>query len=301
MIGVFDSGSGGLTILRAAMAALPEEAFLYFGDHARAPYGQRDNGDIVALTREAVACLFAQGCQLVILACNTAAAVALRSIQQNWLANAAPDHRVLGVLVPTVEAISGLAWHMKARPGKAGPARTVAIFATPKTVEAGAYVEEVAKRAPRTRVIQIAVPDLVGAIEGHAPPALVDALIGEAAASLLARLAGAPLDAVLLGCTHFPLVEEVFRRHLPRGTAIISQPRIVAAALKDYLARHQRLRACDRATGGVRFLTTGDARLAAKVAAALLDWPIVFEAAGLPRHAASSSALAAAPPSIARK
>ena len=155
MIGVFDSGYGGLTVLRALVGALPDRTFLYLGDHAAAPYGNRSPDEIVMLTRTAVERLFGSGCRLVVLACNTAAAIALRKLQQEWLPIAYPDHRILGVLVPMVEAITGQSWMSDPsgarRESPFRPARTVAVFATRQTVASNAYPGEIGKRAPEYR------------------------------------------------------------------------------------------------------------------------------------------------------
>ena len=261
MIGLFDSGSGGLTIFKACAARLPDQPFLYLGDHGRAPYGHRDNREILAFTTEMVETLFGQGCRLVVLACNTAAAVALRTIQQDWLPKHYPEHRVLGVLVPTVEALSGVPWH-QTEPDERDdePHRTIALFATTKTVEARSYVEEVAKRAPRTRIVQQACPGLVAAIEDGASPAALSQAVKRHVDALYGQVAPEEIDGVVLGCTHFPLVEAAFRTRLPDGVPIVSQPAIVADSLAAYLARHPRF--ADTSAGGVRLLTTGDRRAA---------------------------------------
>ena len=178
MIGVFDSGHGGLTILRALVDRLPERRFLYLGDHAHAPYGDHTPDEIYALTIDNISRLFAHGCDLVLLACNTAAAVALRRLQQEWQPDAFPDNRVLGVLVPTVEAVTKVPWHIKTPPpGAPRDGATVAIFATHPTVDSGAYPREIGFRAPAIRVVQQACPNLVAAIESAAPEAQVRELV----------------------------------------------------------------------------------------------------------------------------
>jgi len=254
VIGVFDSGSGGLTILSALRTALPHHDFLYMGDHARAPYGHRSNADIVAYTREAVDHLMRQGCQLVVVACNTAAAVALRSLQQNWLATAWPGRRLLGVLVPMVETVTGLPWHSLQQ---SDTARDVLLFATRKTVESGAYLEEIAKRAPHIQLYQKACPGLVDAIEGGAGVRPTAGLVSGFVADALSEMNARP-DAVVLGCTHFPLVENLFAESLAHqlghAVSIYAQPKLVADSLIDYLSRHPE--AAATGAGDIRLLTT---------------------------------------------
>jgi glutamate racemase len=237
VIGIFDSGHGGLTVQRALTEAFPAQGFIYLGDHANAPYGQRTAQDVLALTRAGIERLFAAGCRLVILACNTAAAVALRRLQQEWLPAAYPRHRVLGVMVPAVEAITGVPWHCPDAPRQV-PARVVGIFATPLTVASDAYPREVARRAQGLRVVQQACPALADAIEAGEDEARLAALVEDYVASLLYSLRGAALDAVLLGCTHYPIVTRHFRRALPGHVRILSQPDLVAESLADYLRRH---------------------------------------------------------------
>ncbi|WP_417451648.1 glutamate racemase [Kordiimonas sp.] len=264
MIGVFDSGSGGLTILDALHRHMPEQDFLYLGDHANAPYGHRSNEQIVEMTRTNIRTLFEAGCSLVVLACNTAAAVALRTLQQQWLPEAYPDRRILGVLVPMVEAITGVPWSQQ-HPGEVisqTPRKTILLFATQKTVSSGAYLEEVAKRAPNIRLVQKACPGLVDAIEGASGPRPLAGLIEGYVAEALED-AGTRPDAALLGCTHFPLVRSYFEQALPQGMELLSQPYVVANSLADYLRRHPELRAhADRedvrkGIGKVRLLTSG--------------------------------------------
>jgi glutamate racemase len=250
MIGVFDSGSGGLTILTALQKQLPSQDFLYLGDHANAPYGHRSNQQIVDLTRAGVDSLMAQGCKLVVLACNTAAAVALRSLQKNWLPSTYPNRRILGVLVPMVEALTGVPWSQEHPSAEPRPAKKIALFATRKTVESGAYSDEVQKRAPHLKLIGKACPGLVDAIEGGAGPLPLAGMITGYVNEISCP------DAVVLGCTHFPLVVEHFKAALPENTPIFSQPEIVAQSLVNYLQRHTEL--SSTGSGKIELLTTGD-------------------------------------------
>lgn len=272
MIGVFDSGSGGLTILKALKQALPDQDFLYYGDHRNAPYGHRENEQIVDLTRAGVDALMQNGCKLVILACNTAAAVALRTLQQSWLENHYPGNRILGVLVPMVEAITGLPWTADAKPDVKRQDR-ILLFATKKTVGSGAYLEEVAKRAPNMELIQKACPGLVDAIEGGAGGQPLRGLIN----GYVREVDTNGVSAAVLGCTHFPLVETYFRDALPTNIKILSQPDIVAAALAEYLARHPTFNKVGK--GSVEFLTSGDPQTASEVGRRFLSQDICFSAA----------------------
>ena len=254
MIGVFDSGSGGLTILEALHRRMPDQDFLYLGDHANAPYGHRSNEKIVEMTREAISTLFDAGCTLVVLACNTAAAVALRTLQQKWLPHAYPGRRILGVLVPMVEAITGVPWAQEHPARTSARPKTILLFATQKTVKSGAYVEEVKKRAPTIRLVQKACPGLVDAIEGGTGPKPLAGLIEGYVEEALHEAGGLP-DAALLGCTHFPLVRSYFEAAMPESIEILSQPDVVAASLEDYLKRHSEFR--KKGSGRIRLMTTG--------------------------------------------
>lgn len=254
-IGLFDSGSGGLTILEGLRSAMPDRDFLYFGDHANAPYGHRDNAQIVEMTKHSVDLLFREGATLVILACNTAAAIALRHLQQNWLEEAWPGRRILGVLVPMVEAVTGLPWHAAAPVATPSPRQAIGLFATRKTIESRAYHDEVAKRAPHVSLIDKPCPGLVDAIEGGAGLSPLKGLVSGYVQELL-EVTPRP-DAVILGCTHFPLVGDMFKAALPEGTPIYSQPGLVADSLADYLSRHPDL--VDKGKGRITCWTSSAA------------------------------------------
>ncbi|HYE01277.1 MAG TPA: glutamate racemase [Alphaproteobacteria bacterium] len=257
-IGVFDSGHGGLTILRALVDRLPGRSFVYLGDHAHAPYGRRDADDIYRLTVEAIDWLFRQGCPLVVVACNTAAAVALRRLQHDWLPVHHPHRRVLGVLVPMVEAITDVPWHVETpAPGLSPAPRTVGIFATAATVASRAYPAEIGKRAPHIRVVQQACPDLVPLIEAGAAREAIRPVVHGYVAALKAQLGGAEPDSVVLGCTHYPLVADLFGEVLAPAVRIISQPVIAADSLAGYLDRHPEF-AAPAGPAPLRFHTSGD-------------------------------------------
>jgi glutamate racemase len=273
VIGVFDSGLGGLTVLRALVARFPAQPFLYLGDHANAPYGDRSSEEIVALTRAGVARLFAGGARLVVLGCNTATAVALRTLQRDWLPRSefAGRCNVIGIVAPTVEAATQTPWAVTTPQYPQKNNRDViAVFGTTRTIESGVYAEEIRKRCPRVRVAQQACSGLAAAIERARPEAELDAIVADSVASLLAQLAAPPAaarirgapgplapDRAILGCTHFSLVEKLFAENLPAGVRILSQPEIVADSFEDYLARHPE--SVSVGSGArVRLLTTGD-------------------------------------------
>lgn len=261
MIGVFDSGHGGLTVLQALEQHLPRQQFVYLGDHGHAPYGNREPDEIYRLTLDAIERLFHLGCPLVVMACNTAAATGLRRLQQTWLPERYPNKRVLGVLVPMVEAITGVPWMADIRAGqRQGKARTVAIFGTRHTVTSGAYLHEIGKRAPEITVVQQACPVLVELIERAAPAPVIARAVRRYSTLLMRRLNGVTPDAVILGCTHYPLIADLFAAALPPGVEILSQPDITARSLANYLVRHPVFgRSSQLGQAASRFYTTGAA------------------------------------------
>jgi glutamate racemase len=217
----------------------------------------------------------------VVLGCNTAAAVALRRLQQTWLSEAYPERRVLGVLVPMVEAITGVPWMAEIPASRhAGQSRRVAVFATRQTVASQAYPREIAKRAPEVTVVQQACPHLAALIEAGAPRADIAALVRGSVEALMMQLKQRPPDAVMLGCTHYPLVADLFAQCLPPGVALLSQPELVARSLTAYLHRHPHF--VDRGTEPVHFLTTGDAETVSRLASRFCGKRIVFTAAPPP-------------------
>ena len=280
MIGVFDSGHGGLTVLHALSDRLPREAFAYLGDHGKAPYGPRPEEEIYDLTKAAVERLFDEGCLLVLLACNTASAIALRRLQQDWLPEAAPERRVLGVFVPMVEALAGVSWRDGAKvAGKVASDGMVAVFATQRTIHSGAYPFEVGLRAPHMRVVSQACPNLVAAIEADAPEAELRELVDGYVAAMLHQTEGRAPDAAVLGCTHYPLVAHLFAEALPAGVLLLDQPTIVADSLAEYLSRHDRFTAAPEDAGHRRFLTTGDPARVSAFASRFFGAEVTFEKA----------------------
>lgn len=260
MIGVFDSGLGGLTVLRALVERFKTVDFVYLADHAHVPYGDRPSEDIVDFTRGSVEELFARGAKLALLGCNTATAVALRRLQQQWLPESkwAGAHNVLGIVAPTVEAATQTPWAVTSPqyPQKYNT-DTIGVFGTTRTISSGVYAEEIRKRCPKVTVVQQICSELAGAIENKRPLAELDVLVRDGVAGLLGQTGNLPPHRAILGCTHFPLVEPLFRRYLPPFTRILSQPEVVADSFEDYLAR--RTNYLDGGEGGtLTLLTTGD-------------------------------------------
>lgn len=260
MIGLFDSGHGGLTVLSAVATRYPEIRFAYLGDHANVPYGNRPSEEIVDLTRTGVESLFNLGCKLVMLACNTATAVAGRSLQRDWLPHTqwAGTHNVIGIIAPTVEAATQTPWAVTTPqyPQKYND-DTIAVFGTRRTIASGVYTEEIGKRCPKVRVVQQACPDLAGAIEDGAAERDIEPMIAHYVQAMLDAAGGIPPHRAILGCTHYPLVEPIFRQHLPPSTRLLSQPAIVADSLEDYLDRHPAYLTAEQPSPPL-LLTTGD-------------------------------------------
>ncbi|MGE0765809.1 MAG: glutamate racemase [Hyphomicrobiaceae bacterium] len=278
MIGVFDSGHGGLTVLSALLGRFPGQAFVYLGDHGNAPYGDRSADDIVGLTRKSCETLFAMGCRLVVLACNTATCVAARPLQREWLPSSpyAGICNVIGIAAPTVEAATQTPWGVTSPqyPQKYN-SDVVAVFGTTRTIASGVYPEEIRKRCPRITVVQQACPLLAGSIEAARPEAELEVIVRDAVSALRAQIDGQAPHRAILGCTHYPHVEHLFRRHLPRFTRLLSQPEVVADSLEDYLARHPTYAEPSGGTGRLRFLTTGEPKTVSRIARVL--WPAAPE------------------------
>ncbi|MBR2535214.1 MAG: aspartate/glutamate racemase family protein [Hyphomicrobium sp.] len=275
MIGVFDSGLGGLTVLRELTQRFRHADFVYLADHAHVPYGNRPSDEIVDFTRDCVEDLFNRGARLALLGCNTATAVALRRLQQQWLPASkwAGTHNVLGIVAPTVEAATQTPWAVTSPqyPQKYNT-DTIAVFGTTRTVTSGVYPEEIHKRCPKVTIVQQICSELAGAIENKLPETELEALVEEGCAAMLAQTQNMPPHRAILGCTHFPLVEHLFRRHLPPFTRILSQPDVVADSFEDYLVRRPHYLAGNEG-GRLTLLTTGDA--ADVSAKARVFWPDV--------------------------
>lgn len=243
-IGIFDSGYGGLTVFKEIAARLPEYDYIYFGDNARAPYGIRSFETIYRYTLECVRHLFAMNCHLIILACNTASAKALRTIQQHDLEACGPGRRVLGVIRPTTEMIGNLS-HSK----------HIGIVATTGTVQSLSYVVEINKFFPEVKVFQQACPMWVPLIENNEHnSAGADYFVEKCLAQLLGQ--SDRIDTIILGCTHYPLMLEKIRKYVPPHIQLIVQGEIVADRLVDYLQRHPEIESLCSKGGGYRFFTT---------------------------------------------
>ena len=283
MIGLFDSGYGGLTVLAALHARLPYQRFIYLGDNAHAPYGSKPAAEIQALTQAGVERLFALGAKLAIVACNTATAAALRPLQQAWLPSHHPERRILGVIAPMVEEIARSPWHAKAGRYEAErPVETVGIFATPATVTSRFYPDEIALRAPNTHVVQESCPALAGLIEAGAGDDAIRPVVARHVAALMAALGGRAPEKAVLGCTHFPLIEHLFRAELPPETELLSQPARVAAALVAYLFRHPEMKDFAREPTEPACLTTGDPARVTVLASRFYGRHLRFEGVGPP-------------------
>lgn len=243
-IGVFDSGYGGLTILHQMRQLMPQYDYLYLGDNARAPYGPRSFDIVYQFTREAVMKLFDLGCHLVIIACNTASAKALRTIQQNDLPGIDPKRRVLGVIRPTAECI-----------GHITQSRHVGIFATVGTIKSESYVLEIQKLYPDITVTGEPCPMWVPLIENNeydSPGA--DYFVEKRIGNLMRR--DPKIDTIILGCTHYPLLLNKILKYVPRGVKIIPQGEYVANSLKDYMARHPEIDVKCSKGGKCHYMTT---------------------------------------------
>ena len=245
-IGVFDSGYGGLTVLAELQKKLPEYDFLYLGDNARAPYGTRSFETVYEFTLQAVTYLFEQNCELIILACNTASAKALRTIQQNDLPTKFPGKRVLGVIRPSAESVDLFT-----------SSKHVGILATEGTVNSESYLIEIKKLFPNIVVTQQACPLWVPLIENNkfqTPGG--KALILEDLASLLEK--DTKIDAIILGCTHYPIVQHLIQENVSPEIKVISQGEIVADKLENYLQRHSEIDEKLSKNSVTKYLTTDD-------------------------------------------
>lgn len=264
-VGIFDSGYGGLTILSRIRELMPQYDYLYLGDNARTPYGTRSFEVVYEFTSQCVEKLFSMGCHLVILACNTASAKALKSIQVNDIPQLDENRRVLGIIRPTVESIGSLT-----------STRHIGILATPGTIKSMSYPMEIHKLFPDIKVSGEACPIWVPLVEtGESASEGADFFVRQHVENLLAK--DPLIDTIVLGCTHYPLLLDKIRKYVPEGIRIISQGEYVARSLQDYLTRHPEMdERCTRG-GSCRYLTTESADLFLPSASIFLNESIKAE------------------------
>lgn len=261
-IGVFDSGYGGLTILKEIRQRLPEYDFIYLGDNARAPYGPRSFDVVYRFTLEAVRYLFKQGCSLVILACNTASAKALRTIQQHDLPEIDPSRRVLGVIRPTVEKLGELSQN-----------GNIGVLGTSGTVRSQSYDIEIEKLYPSFTTTSQACPMWVPLVENHeATSPGADYFVGQYVDALLNQ--NSDIDTILLACTHFPILYPKIREKVSNNINVVCQGEIVADSLADYLKRHPEMDARCSKGGSCTYLTTENPESFSSLARIFLDQPV---------------------------
>lgn len=264
-VGVFDSGYGGLTILEKIRDLMPQYDYLYLGDNARAPYGPRSFEVVYQFTRQAVQTLFDNGCQLVILACNTASAKALRTIQQKDLPGWDPARRVLGVIRPTVEMVD-----------KVSRTKHVGVLGTQGTISSGSYTLEIKKMNPGIVVTGEACPMWAPLVENNefdSPGA--DYFVKKHLDNILKK--DTRIDTLILGCTHYPLLLRKIKENLPPGITVISQGEYVAESLKDYLFRHPEIDRKLTKNGICHFFTTESADKFSEAASIFLRYPVTVE------------------------
>lgn len=281
-IGVFDSGVGGLTVHRELVNRFPGADFIYLADQAHAPYGGRGGEEIVDLTRDGCRRLFDAGASVVVLACNTASAIALRRLQQTWIpgerARLGRPVNVLGIIVPTIEAATGLPWSYEAEPRdeKIEAIAVTGVFCTAATAMSRVYEIEIDKRREDIAVFTEPCPGLAGLIELGAPAEELEVVVRDHVDALRRRVGRHP-DKAVLGCTHYEIVADVFKRALPDGVELIHQPTAVADSLERYFARHPDY---DIGTSGRRtFLTTGAPGPQSALVSQFWGAPLAFDAA----------------------
>lgn len=264
-IGLFDSGYGGLTILNEVSRILPEYDYLYLGDNARAPYGTRSFEVVYEFTRQAVEYLFSRDCHLVILACNTASAKALRSIQQDVLPIKYPDRRVLGVIRPTIEKV-----------GEISKSRHVGLLATPGTVRSHSYKLEIEKLYPDMILTETSCSMWVPIVEaGEAHSEGADYFVKKYIDKTLQE--DPEIDTLLLGCTHYPILLPKILENVPEGVTVLPQGQIVGPSLADYLKRHPEIdNKCSKG-GSIEYLTTENAEIFNKLASLFMQRPVAAE------------------------
>ena len=263
MLGFFDSGFGGLSVAREIQKQLPQYSFIYLGDNARSPYGSRALEVIHRYTLEGVVELFRSGAELIIVACNTSSSVALRKIQQEYLPSHYPDRRVLGIVIPTAEEVSSLSI-----------TKVIGILATEATVHSLAYPQEIQKIDAHVVVHQQACPQLVPMIEAGELES-----VEEPARHYIHELLSkdSRIDTVLLGCTHYALIENTLRALIPSNIRVVSQGAIVASKLADYLRRHPEMERRLERSGKEKFLTTEYSPRIQRLATQFFGRPITIE------------------------
>jgi glutamate racemase len=281
-IGVFDSGVGGLSVHRALVQRFPQADLVYLADQAHAPYGGLPGERVVELTRRGCERLFEAGCDLVVLGCNTASAIALRRLQQTWLPQLRGQRgrpaNVLGIIVPTIEAATGLPWapEPEVLPEKAEALEVLGVFSTPGTTRSRVYEIEIDKRRGDLAVFSEPCPELARLIEDGADRRVLGALI-EGHVEALTRRIGRPPDRAVLGCTHYEIVADLFAAALPPTVGLIHQPEATADALQRYLDAHPQYE--PGASGERRFLTTGAPGPQNGIVEAFWGGPLRFEVA----------------------
>ncbi|WP_426041759.1 glutamate racemase [Brevundimonas sp. TWP2-3-4b1] len=281
-IGVFDSGVGGLTVHRELTRRFPARDFIYLADQANAPIGSKTGEEIVDITRNGCERLFQAGASVIVLACNTASAVALRRLQQAWVPEASKRHgrpvNVLGIIVPTIEAATGLPWTYEAerRGDKVEAIDITGVFCTAATAISRVYEIEIDKRREDLAVFSEPCPGLAGLIELGAPVEELTVVIGDHVDALRRRIGRHP-DKAILGCTHYEIVAPIFAAALPPGTPLIHQPTAVADALERYFERHPEYGLGE--SGRRDFITTGKTGPQSDMVNQFWGEPLSFDAA----------------------
>lgn len=266
-IGIFDSGYGGLSVFKNISEQLPEYDYIYLGDNARTPYGHRSFETIFHFSKQCIDQLFAQDCKLIVIACNTASAKALRNLQQKVLPVEYPDRKILGIIRPSVEALA-----------ESHSDHEVALWATQGTVDSMSYPMELSKLAPNLTLIQQACPLLVPLVEaGEGDGAGLDYFIEKYWRQTLEQSSGGKIQALLLACTHYPLLYERIRSIVPQPVKIIEQGHLVATRLADYLTRHPEVETALSRKQHRRFLTTDQTERFDRLAEAFLGNSVLSE------------------------
>ncbi|MDR3642956.1 MAG: glutamate racemase [Candidatus Doudnabacteria bacterium] len=260
-IGIFDSGLGGLVIARAIFKLMPQYDFVYLGDTKNLPYGNRPKKEVYNFTRKAVEYLFKQDCRLVVLACNTASALALRRIQREFLPKYYPDRRVLGVVIPTLEQAD-----------KKHSSEVIGVLATEATVDSHIYKKELVKIDPRAKIFEVAAPKLVTLIEQNSLQKAENSL-----KSYLKPLLSKNIEALILGCTHYPLLSSEIKKLAGNNVRVVSQTNFIPDKLKDYLSRHPEIRTKLSRRGKREFLITSYNKNFNAVAKRLFGKKLYFE------------------------